>query len=103
MRRSPKRPRLRAALAQVAAWLCAGAALAQDAAEQRSQSFQAVQGAVKEDIAGGPLLLIAYAAIFTCVLLYVLRLVRMQQRALQDVARLERVLGPEASRDAGRG
>ena len=86
------------AAAVVSAWLCAGVALAQDAAEQRSQSFQAVEGAVKEDVAGGPLLLIAYAAIFSFVLLYVVRLVRLQQRAAQDIARLERVLGQQAPR-----
>lgn len=69
----------------------------QDAAEQRSQSFQAVQGAVHEDVPGGPLLVIAYGAIWVVVLGYVIRLVRLQQRAQSDVERLERVL----SRDAG--
>jgi CcmD family protein len=70
----------------------AGTGAQGDAAEQRSQSFQAVRGAVKEDIAGGPLLLTAYAAIWVVLLLYVIRLVRLQQRALSDVQRLERVL-----------
>jgi CcmD family protein len=70
---------------------------AQDAAEQRSQSFQAVQGAVREDVAGGPLLLAAYGVIWVLVLLYVVRLVRLQAHAQADVERLERVL----SRDTG--
>jgi CcmD family protein len=74
----------------------AARALAQDAAEQRSQSFQAVQGAVREDVAGGPLLLAAYAVIWVLVLLYVIRLVRLQARAQADLDRLERVLAQGA-------
>lgn len=70
---------------------------AQDAAEQRSQSFQAVQGAVREDVAGGPLLLAAYAVIWVLVLLYVIRLVRLQARSQADVERLERVLSSRES------
>jgi CcmD family protein len=73
-----------------------GAAGAQDAAEQRAQSFQAVQGAVREDVPGGPLLVAAYGAIWVLMLLYVVRLVRLQQRAQSDVARLERVLARDA-------
>jgi CcmD family protein len=68
-----------------------------DASEQRSQSFQAVRGAVKEDVAGGPLLVIAYAAIWVVLLLYVVRLVRLQQRVLTDVERLERVLSQSST------
>lgn len=74
---------------------------AQDAAEERAQSFQAVEGAVKEDVPGGPLLVIAYGVIWALVLLYVIRLVRLQQRAQSDVQRLEQVLGRMSSRDAG--
>lgn len=69
----------------------------QDAAEQRSQSFQAVQGAQHEDVAGGPLLLAAYGVIWVIVLLYVIRLVRLQSRSQADVERLERVLSKEAA------
>lgn len=69
----------------------------QDAAEQRSQSFQAVQGAQREDVAGGPLLLAAYGVIWVIVLLYVIRLVRLQARSQADVERLERVLAKEAA------
>lgn len=76
---------------------------AQDAAEERAQSFRAVEGAVKEDVAGGPLLVAAYAAIWVVLLGYVLRLVRLQQRAQSDVARLERVLAASNPRDPGAG
>jgi CcmD family protein len=75
----------------------AGADAPQDAAEQRSQSFQAVQGAVREDIAGGPLLLAAYGVIWVIVLLYVIRLVRLQTRSQADIERLERVLADAAN------
>lgn len=95
--------RLRAFALAALASCWAGVALAQDAAEERSQSFRAVEGAVKEDIAGGPLLVAAYAVIWVLVLLYVVRLVRLQQRAERDVARLERVLSAQApsEREAG--
>lgn len=65
-------------------------ASAQGAAEDRATSFQAVSGAVKEDVPGGPLLLGAYAAILVVIIGYGVRLVRMQQRAQTDLARLER-------------
>jgi CcmD family protein len=80
-----------AGIALASTWL-APEVRAQDAAEDRATSFQAVQGGVREDIAGGPLLLAAYAVIWVAVLLYVFRLVRLQQRAQQDLARLESVL-----------
>jgi CcmD family protein len=67
-------------------------AMAQDAADERAQSFQAVKGAVKEDVPGGPLLLAAYGVVWVIVLLYVFRLARQQQRSQADLARLERVL-----------
>ena len=65
---------------------------AQAADEERSTSFQAVQGAVKEDVPGGPLLVGAYALIWLGVLAYVIRLVRLQRRAQSDLARLEQLL-----------
>ena len=81
-------------IAGSAGWMLASGlpARAQEAAEERSQSFQAVQGAVKEDVAGGPLLLIAYGVVWLVLLLYLVRLVRQQKRAEADVARLEQVL-----------
>ena len=72
---------------------------AQDAAEERAQSFQAVEGAVKEDVPGGPLLIAAYGVIWALTLLYVIRLVRLQQRAQNDLQRLEQVLVRAAPRD----
>jgi CcmD family protein len=78
-----------AALAALA-WARTGAA--QDTAEERSQAFQAVQGATKEHVAGGPLLVAAYGVIWVLLLLYVIRLVRLQQRAQDDVQRLRRAL-----------
>jgi len=68
----------------------------QDAAEQRSQAFQAVEGSTKEHVPGGPLLVSAYGVIWALVLLYVIRLVRLQQKAQSDVERLRRVLGASA-------
>jgi CcmD family protein len=94
---------LAAALLLGAAAAVPAPALAQDAAEERSQSFRAVEGAVKEDVPGGPLLVAAYAAIWLVVLAYVFRLVRLQQRAQSDVARLERLLAQGAPRDPGAG
>jgi hypothetical protein len=72
-------------------------AAAQDAAEDRATSFKAVTGAVKEDVPGGPLLLGAYAAILVVLIGYGVRLVRMQQRAQTDLARLERQIAASAS------
>ena len=72
------------------------AAQAQEPPPDRSQSFQAVKGAVKEDVAGGPLLVAAYGLIWVVLLLYVVRLVRKQQRAQADLTRLERVLSQGA-------
>lgn len=48
--------------------------------ESRSTAFQAVEGAVKEDIAGGPLLLATYAIIWLVLFAYVFRLVGLQKR-----------------------
>jgi hypothetical protein len=79
---------------------CASASVrAQDAAEERAQSFQAVEGAVKEDVPGGPLLIAAYGVIWALTLLYVLRIVRLQQRAQNDLQRLEQVLAGATPRD----
>ncbi len=62
--------------------------MAQETVEDRSQSFKAVQGAVKEDVAGGPLLVGAYAVIMLALVFYVIRLARLQQRTQREVARL---------------
>ena len=83
------------------AWLLpllfASVALAQDAAEQRSQSFKAVQGAVKEDVPGGPLLVWAYGLILLLLIGYMVRLVLLQQRSDRELERLSQQLGKSGS------
>lgn len=73
--------------------LLAAVAHAQDAAEERSQSFQAVKGAVQEDVPGGPLLVYAYGFILLILVGYLVRLVRLQQRSEREIARLSQQLG----------
>lgn len=72
------------------------ATYAQDAeptADDRAASFQAVSGAVKEDVPGGPLMLAAYAVVWLAVFGYVFRLVRLQRGVEANLERLERTLG----------
>lgn len=71
---------------------------AQDAATDRAESFQAVEGAVKEDVPGGTLLVVGYGVLWVALLLYLVRLARLQQGLQRDLVRLERALGkmPEA-------
>jgi hypothetical protein len=72
-----------------------------DAAADRAQTFQAVEGGAQEDVPGGPLLVAAYALVLTALVLYVVRLTRLQRRIGGDIARLERALGdaPSDARD----
>lgn len=88
------------------ALLAAGSALAQDAADEttgdRAQAFQAVEGAVKEDVPGGPLLVGAYGLIWLVVFGYLVRLVRLQSHTEAEVARLDRALA-EGNRDSPKG
>ncbi|MGD8858752.1 MAG: hypothetical protein PVI30_02000 [Myxococcales bacterium] len=72
------------------------------AAEDRSQAFQAVEGGVQEDVPGGPLLVGAYTVVLTALVLYVVRLTRLQQRLGSDISRLQRVLSGEAPGEADR-
>lgn len=65
---------------------------AQSPEESRSQSFVAVEGAVAEDIAGGPLMLGAYITIWVLLLAYVFRLARMQEQTQREIERLSNVL-----------
>jgi CcmD family protein len=67
-------------------------AQATDAASDRAQSFQAVTGGVQEDIAGGPLMLLAYAIVWVAVFGYVFRLSRLQRGVEGNLERLERTL-----------
>jgi CcmD family protein len=66
---------------------------AQPASDDRAASFQAVTGGVKEDVAGGPLMLAAYAIVWLAVFGYVFRLVRLQRGVEANLERLERTLG----------
>jgi hypothetical protein len=77
--------------------LFAGVALAQDAAEERSTSFQAVQGAVKEDVPGGPLLVWAYGLILLLLVGYMVRIALLQQRSDRELQRLAQQLGKTGS------
>lgn len=82
----------------------ASVGLAQDeaaeesASESRSESFQAVEGAVEEDISGGPLMLTVYAITWVGIFLYVLRLVSLQQRTLKEVQHLNAQLSAAPQR-----
>ena len=62
------------------------------AGEDRATSFRNVTGATTEDIAGGPLLIAAYAVILVLLFLYVIRLGKLHTRTLEDLSRLEKSL-----------
>jgi len=94
----------RMALWAALAWFSAagGVALAQEGqaagtADDRAASFQAVSGGTKEDIAGGPLMLIAYAAVWIVVFGYVYRINRLQRGVEANVERLERSIARQGS------
>jgi hypothetical protein len=93
-----KRVSLSPALAAPLALAWASKSFAQDPqpVPERAQSFEAAQGAVKEDVPGGPLLVAGYAILWVAMLAYLFRLVRLQQRAQNDLARLERALAPDS-------
>ena len=69
-----------------------------DAQSERAQSFEAVSGAVKEDVPGGPLLVAAYALTWLAVFAYVFRIVRLQRGADENLARLQQDLEKAAKR-----
>ena len=71
-----------------------------DAADDRAQSFQTVSGAVKEDIAGGPLMLAAYAVVWLAVFGYVFRLVRLHRTLEDNLTRVERAVAAGPAKDA---
>jgi hypothetical protein len=85
--------------------LCVGPSLAnaQSADEERAQAFKPVEGAVQEDVPGGPLLVAAYGTLWLFLLGYGFRLIRLQQRAEADVKRLERALARERPAGPGAG
>jgi CcmD family protein len=63
-----------------------------EAAGERAQAFVAVEGSVQEEVAGGPLLLGAYALVWLFLLAYVIVLARRTARTEQEVARLADLL-----------
>jgi CcmD family protein len=63
----------------------------------RATSFEAVEGAVKEDVPGGPLLLAAYAIVWLAVLGYVWRLSRLHARVEESIGTLTRSLASATS------
>ena len=66
-------------------------------AEDRAASFQAVSGGTQEDVAGGPLMLIAYAAVWIIVFGYVWRINRLQRGVEAHLERLERSVSRQGS------
>jgi hypothetical protein len=73
--------------------LVTSTAIAQeDPAESRSATFQAVQGNVKEDVPGGPLLLGAYGTILVVLCAYVARLGLLQRKNGEELERLARAV-----------
>ncbi len=83
-----------AAVLMAAIFVCVASAFAQEqpagaTADDRAQAFQAVTGATKEDVPGGPLLIAAYAVVWLSVFGYVLRLGRLHGDVAQSLARVE--------------
>jgi CcmD family protein len=68
------------------------------AAQDRAADFRAVSGAVKEDVAGGPLMLAAYAVVWVALFGYVWRLNRLQRSVEVNLERLERTVASEIAR-----
>jgi hypothetical protein len=61
---------------------------AEDAAESRATSFQAVEGPTAEQVPGGMLLVAAYAVVLVLLVAYVGRLGSLQRRNQNELARL---------------
>jgi CcmD family protein len=97
----------RIALWVALAWLCVGAAFISTTATaqegqvnkdgDRAASFQAVTGGTQEDVAGGPLMLIAYAAVWIVVFGYVYRINRLQRGVEANLERLERSIARQGT------
>jgi type VI protein secretion system component VasF len=64
----------------------------EDAADSRATSFQAVEGPQKEQVAGGPLLVGAYAFVLVLLVGYVARLASLQSKTTAEVERLTRAI-----------
>jgi hypothetical protein len=64
----------------------------EDPAESRATEFRAVEGPEAESVPGGALLIGAYAIVWGALMIYLLRLGRMQYGLARDMERLERSL-----------
>lgn len=70
---------------------------AETTSDDRAASFQAVSGGTQEDVAGGPLMLIAYALVWLILFGYVYRINRLQRGVEANVERLERSIARQGS------
>jgi CcmD family protein len=70
-----------------------------DPSTERATSFRAVDGPVTEDVPGGVLMIVAYAAIWVLVFGYVWRLGRMSAQTAADVRRLSSSLADATDAD----
>jgi CcmD family protein len=70
------------------------------AQDDRAASFEAVTGPVKEDVAGGPLMLAAYAVVWLAIFGYGFRLVRLHRSIEDNLSRVERAVLAAGSKDA---
>ncbi len=61
---------------------------AEDPAESRATSFQAVEGSRGEQVPGGPLMVSAYGVVMVLLLAYVARLGLLQRKTAAEVERL---------------
>jgi hypothetical protein len=77
----------------------ATAAAQEEAVGDRATSFQAVQGAAKEDVPGGPLLLGAYAFVLVLLIGYAARLGALQAKTGRELERLSRALEARGKRE----
>jgi CcmD family protein len=64
----------------------------EDPADSRATAFQAVEGAQKESVPGGPLLVSAYAFVLVLLVGYVARLGLMQRKTAAEVERLAQAI-----------
>ena len=64
----------------------------EEPADSRATSFQAVEGPQKEQVAGGPLLIGAYAFVLVLLVGYVARLASLQSKTTAEVERLTRAI-----------
>lgn len=64
----------------------------EEPADSRATSFQAVEGPQKEQVAGGPLLVGAYAFVLVLLVGYVARLASLQSKTTAEVERLTRAI-----------